>query len=206
MPTMPSQQDIQGFYDWVNRSPMSGQQKQDIIKNFQAQLTALGTPATPTYPDPAKSDAFNPTFLNNLFNTAQGNLSQYGSQAAGRARQIGATQAASRSLANPLAFINQQGQAASQPYAAQSGQIEQARAGATIDQQKMLYDALVKKFLAERGILEGDRNYELARQQLDAQLQGNQANAYDWISALLPIATAPIDGGSSILGKILFPG
>ena len=131
--------------------------------------------------------------INRQYDVAAGNLGQRGAQARGQAQSAAGGQAGSRGLLNPSAFINATGAQAYNPFVGAMQGLEGERAGALIDAEDRMRQLL---FQSVMGAKQGQMQRDYAREQ-------NKPGAMDWITALLPLLTAPMTGGTSLLGYLL---
>lgn len=169
-PTLDAQS--QALYAAVQRSAMPDSIKQDIIRQFQAQIGARNV-LNP-------NDYFNPDLINQYFNASRGNLLQNQAYARAGAQHGAASIANSRGYLNPGGFITGAGSQAAAPYAGALGSLESSRAGALQNNQQGLYQALF-------GLMNQNRNYGLQQQQLGLQADAQNAGPLDYASALLPL-------------------
>lgn len=190
---------------WLRATPHAkgagGMDRTDEISQHEAELEQL-VREEGNYRYARPESMINAEQLNKFFDMARSNLGTAQGQAVGQAQQGAGALAASRGMLNPAGFVTGVGSEARAPYAQAFGGLEQGRAGAQSDLQKLLY-----RLNAERGrMIEGDldkqRNYGMSiasmqeqQRQWQDQLNANKPNALSYFSALVPLLT----GGASLL-------
>lgn len=167
-----------------------------MLSAYRAKLMGL---QNQNQPDP--NDYFNPDLINRFFNVSAGNLNRGMGNAVNTAQSNAAALAASRGFLNPSGFIMGAGSQARAPYVSALGGLEGQRAGALQGNQSALFNAILQ-------LLQGNRQFGLQQQQLGLQQRGlsqNEAGAFDYMSAFLPLLGLATGGGSTLLGSLLFP-
>jgi hypothetical protein len=100
---------------------------------------------------PNANEAFAPSFINNYFDTARGNLSGQAGTASSQAANRAAAMAASRGMVNPSGFTAAAASQASAPFANQFGALEEQRALAMQQNAQNLFNALSGQEMAQAG-------------------------------------------------------
>ena len=193
------------FTAWGQELPESFWLTEYLNQKNQFQLKnslSNGNTYTPNFADPTKF--FDPTFIQQTFDIGRGNLARaQGGAVAGAQRSAGAI-AGAQGLLNAAGFITGAGSQARQPYASAFGQLEQGRAGALNENQKSLFDALLRKQAMEEqsrqfGITSDEQkrqfeqNWLLQQQQFQQQRKQQESNWGDWVTGLLPAAASLIN-------------